>query len=73
MQPCKPPKSASEAFIVLATLEESASLFGVDGRQADAYQSVYDTEYKMIKCADGAWKIAESKVIGQEPEAAPLK
>lgn len=61
----------ADAVTAFVTLEESASLFGVDGRQADAYQSVYDTEYRIVKCEDGAWRIAEAKVIGKEPGAAP--
>lgn len=63
--------AAPSTYTVLATLEESASLYGVDGRQADSYQSVYDTEYVMGRCADGAWRISEARVIGREPDAAP--
>ena len=37
------------AATVLAGLDESASLLGMDGHQADGYRSSYDAQYKMVQ------------------------
>jgi hypothetical protein len=55
------------AAVVVATVEESASMFGVDGRQEDGYSSVFDTEYRVVRGADGGWVISQLKVLGREP------
>jgi hypothetical protein len=34
---------------VLASLDESASLCGMDGQQADGYRSSYDAQYQMTQ------------------------
>ncbi len=52
---------------VVVTIEESATMYGVDGRQADGYSSVYDTEYKLVRAYDGGWLISQLKVLGREP------
>lgn len=39
--------SSSSQATVVASLEESANLYGVDGRQADGYKSTYEARYHM--------------------------
>eukprot|EP00803_Ostreobium_quekettii_P007509 evm.model.scf_1973.1 EVM.evm.TU.scf_1973.1 scf_1973:18423-26966(+) len=50
---------------VVATLKESASMYGADGRQADRYKSTYDVEYSVILGRDGQWKISRANVLSQ--------
>eukprot|EP00798_Chlamydomonas_sp_ICE-L_P014103 gene14103-20060_t len=53
---------------VVAELDESAALYGVDGRQEDGYRSSYDAQYKIVKSKDGSWRISQVTVLGQEPQ-----
>ncbi|CAD7702251.1 unnamed protein product [Ostreobium quekettii] len=50
---------------VVATLKESASMHGADGRQADKYKSTYDVEYGVVLGRDGNWKINHVTVLSQ--------
>jgi hypothetical protein len=52
---------------VVSTIEESANMYGVDGRLADGYSSMYDTEYRFVRGNDGGWMISGRKVLGREP------
>ncbi|KAF5834804.1 hypothetical protein DUNSADRAFT_8388 [Dunaliella salina] len=51
---------------VLASLDESASLCGMDGQQADGYRSSYDAQYRMVQGKDGLWRVASVEVLGEE-------
>lgn len=50
---------------VLATLKESAIMFGADGQQADKYKSSYDVEYGVVLGRDGEWRINNVTVLGR--------
>ncbi|KIY93921.1 hypothetical protein MNEG_14042 [Monoraphidium neglectum] len=52
---------------VEASLRESSSMFGVDGRRAESVASEYDVEYRVAAGADGRWRVTSSKVLGKEP------
>ena len=47
------------AVVVTATFEESASLYGKDGRAADYYQSSHRAEYHVVRGEGGAWRITK--------------
>jgi ARC6-like, IMS domain len=51
--------------VVTARLNEQADLWGVNGKQADSYNSVYSIEYKMLQRPDGSWRISDALVLGQ--------
>eukprot|EP00195_Chlamydomonas_chlamydogama_P009511 CAMPEP_0202892288 /NCGR_PEP_ID=MMETSP1392-20130828/2032_1 /ASSEMBLY_ACC=CAM_ASM_000868 /TAXON_ID=225041 /ORGANISM="Chlamydomonas chlamydogama, Strain SAG 11-48b" /LENGTH=766 /DNA_ID=CAMNT_0049576185 /DNA_START=50 /DNA_END=2350 /DNA_ORIENTATION=+ len=52
---------------VTASLDESASLYGLDGRHADGYRSTYDAKYQISRHKDRTWRISKITVVGQEP------
>ena len=60
--------SASRPFVVKASFEESASLYGKDGRAADYYQSSHQAEYTVVRGDGGAWRIAKIVVAGTESD-----
>ena len=51
--------AAGGPVVVTATFEESASLYGKDGRAADYYQSSHKAEYHVIRGEGGTWRIAK--------------
>ncbi|GBF92621.1 hypothetical protein Rsub_05235 [Raphidocelis subcapitata] len=52
---------------VEATLRESSSMYGVDGRRADSVTSEYDVVYRVRAGSDGRWRVTNFKVLGREP------
>ena len=54
---------------VEATVKESSSMFGVDGRRGDSATSEYDVVYRAKRGADGRWRVTNFKVVGREPGA----
>lgn len=60
--------------VISATIDESASLFGKDGRAtADYYRSAYQAKYHVVKSKSepggqqGAWRI--SKIVVEEEKS----
>ena len=51
--------SAGGPLVIKASFEESASLYGKDGRAADYYQSSHQAEYTVVRGDGGAWRIAK--------------
>jgi hypothetical protein len=54
---------------VAATVKESTSMYGVDGRRADSVTSEYDVVYRVKAGSDGRWRVTNFKVMGKEPGA----
>lgn len=66
MQPALRSASATgtPAVVVTARLQESADLWGENGKQADSYSSTYRVEYTMTEAREGGWRISEAVVLG---------
>lgn len=57
---------------VEASVRESSSMYGVDGRRGDSVTSEYGVVYRLRAGADGRWRVANFKVVGKEPGGAWL-
>ena len=64
---------AAPSVVISATIDESASLFGKDGRAtADYYRSAYQAKYHVVKSkaeqgGQGVWRI--SKIVVEEEKS----
>lgn len=56
--------TGARAVVVTARLQESADLWGENGKQADSYSSTYRVEYTMTGAPEGGWRISEAVVLG---------
>ncbi len=52
--------------MVLAALDESASLCGMDGQQADGYRSSYEAQYQMVQVS-ALWQAWQSACAASTP------
>ncbi len=73
--PASKASGANGPIVVMASFDESASLFGRDGHTADSYRSRYEVQYHVVKAKGGAeggagWRIAKIVVVSEDGEGA---
>lgn len=58
-------KADSSGVAVRASVQEAATLHGIDGRVGEGYHCAYGVEYRLVACADGRWRIAQARLLSK--------
>eukprot|EP00879_Flechtneria_rotunda_P024534 GHRR01026012.1.p1 GENE.GHRR01026012.1~~GHRR01026012.1.p1 ORF type:complete len:294 (+),score=111.77 GHRR01026012.1:402-1283(+) len=67
VQRIEPRSSSGLHKAVIVRVGETASTWGIDGRQGSSWSNEYDVEYDVVLCRDMQWRIQGVHVRGQEP------